>query len=301
VSAMTDVRDRLRTASDAVTPPGDPFERLAKRRDRRRRRGRLATGAFALVLAGGVLGGTLFALNKAGREHGTARPGAFGTSTAPALGDGQYLYIRWTNVHPGSGFVMQTWWASDGSGKVAASCTDPTCADHYGFPPQGTFGPGQFPADSDLRGLSTDPATLKDQLVTRTAPGGNSPEPPVSPGPDIAPGVTEGGLLYAIDSILQDPNGSPDLKAAVFEVARTVSSVKEHSGTDPAGRPAIVLTIAYGTPQLPSEYFFDPTSHLLMAISSSDAVYQLYDQGIVSSTDAVPTGEQWLFAEAPGR
>lgn len=301
MSAMTDLRERLRTASDAVVPPGDPFGRLAKRRDRRRRRGRLASGAFALVLACGVLGGTLFALNKAGREHGTVRPAAFGTSTAPALADGQYLYIRWTNVNPGSGFAMQTWWASDGSGKVAASCTDPTCQDHYGFLPQGTFGAGQFPADSDLSGLSTDPAILKDQLVTRTAPGGNSPEPPVSPGPDIAPGVTEGGLLYAIDSILQDPNGSPDVKAALFEVARTLSSVKEHSGTDPAGRPATVLTFAYGTPEVPSEYFFDPTTHLLMAISFSDGVYQLYDQGIVSSTDALPTGDQWLFAEGPKR
>jgi hypothetical protein len=299
VSAMTDVRERLQAASGAVVPPADPFDRLTRRRERRRRRERLTNGAFALVLAGGVLGGTLFALNKAGREHGTARPGAFGTSQAPALGDGQYLYVRWTNVNPGSGFVMETWWANDGSGRVAASCTDPGCEGHYGFPPQGTFGPGGFPADSDLNGLSADPDTLEEQLLTRTAPGGNSPEPPVSPGPEMGPGVTEGGLLYAIDSLLQDPNGSPDLKAAVFEVARTVSSVKEYSGTDPSGRAAIVLNFAYGTPQLPSEYFFDPTTHLLMAISSSDGVYQLYDQGIVTSTDSAPSGDQWLFAEAP--
>jgi hypothetical protein len=151
-----------------------------------------------------------------------------------------------------------------------------------------------------MTGLSTDPAALKEQLLERTAPGGSSPEPPVSPGPDLAPGVTEGGLLYAIDSLLQDPNGSPEVKAAVFEVARSLSSVKESTGVDPAGRQAIVLDLAYGTPLFPQGYFFDPATHLLMAIRSSDDVYQLYDRGIVDSTDAVPSGDQWLFAQGDG-
>lgn len=298
---MTEVRERLRAASGTVIPPQDPFERLARRRDRRRRKERLTAGAFALVLTAAVLGGTLFALNKAGREHGTARLGAYGTSDAPALADGEYLYVRWTNVDPGVGFVVQTWWANDGSGKLLAACTDRNCEENYGFPPRGTFGPGAFPTDDNMTGLSTDPATLKEQLLERTAPGGTSPEPPVSPGPEIAPGVTEGGLLYAIDSLLQDPNGSPDLKAAVFEVARGLDSVKQSSGTDPAGRPATVLDFAFNTPQFPQHYFFDPSTHLLMAISSSDAVYQLYDQGIVDSAEAVPSGDQWLFAEGSPR
>ena len=40
---------------------------------------------------------------------------------------------------------------------------------------------------------------------------------------------------------------------------------------------------------------------ILMATdwSGQSGTYAVYDQGIVSSTDDVPTGDQWLFGESP--
>jgi hypothetical protein len=306
---MNDIRDELRRAGDLVSPPEDPFEKLTRRRDRRRRRERLMAGGVAMILAVGVLGGTLVVLGRAG-FHGSGNPAAGGNASHVkqdqradhlALADGQYLYVRWTNNEVG--FVQQTWWGTDGSGKVTDDCTVPDCTANWGFGPQGVFGPGEFPTDDDLAGLSTDPTELFAQLLARTAPGGRSPEPPVSPGPELTPGVTAGGLLYAIDNLLQDPNGTPELKAALFEVALGIEGVTVKKGmTDPAGRPAVVLEFGYGAGSgEPNDYYFDPATRLLMAIApvGDPGNSALYDQGIVTSTDAVPAGDQWLFPEAP--
>jgi hypothetical protein len=310
---MNDLGERLRRAGELVPPPDDPFDRLVRRRDGHRRRERIVAGAVAMVLAVGVLGSALFVLSRAGR-HGTGTPATGSTGqknptikkgkmqgTHLALADGQYLYRRWTNMRSDVAFVVETWWANDGSGRVEVRCITPNCDQSYGFGPQGTFGPGQFPTDDDLTGLSTDPSELLSQLLARTAPGGSSPEPPVSPGPELKPGVTVGGLLYAIDSLLEDPNGSPDLKAAVYDVTAGAETVQVTEGmTDPAGRPATVLEFAYGSDPA-MDYYFDPTNHLLMAITSplDQCGFSTFDQGIVDSTDATPTGGQWLFPESP--
>jgi hypothetical protein len=294
-----------------VWPPDDPYERLLRRQDRGRRRERVVAGALALALMAGLVGGGLVALGRVG-GHGTARTGAGLGPVAPALGDGQYLYVRWTMVDPTVGSVTQSWWGTDGSGRTqfdctVAGCDQPKCnesgsfCDSYSGPPDATYGPGRFPTDDDLTGLSTDPDELLPQLLARTAPGGHSPEPAFSPGPELTPGVTMGSLLDAIENILEDPNGTPELKVAVFQVASGLQGVTVDRGvTDPAGRPATSLTFTVEDAQ--RSYFFDPNTGLLMAVSwpSTPGTHWLYDQGIVPSTTATPSGDQWLFPPTTG-
>jgi hypothetical protein len=203
------------------------------------------------------------------------------------------------------GFTITSWWASDGSGRFEHDCITPDCESGYGFPPTGVFEPGRFPTDDDMTGLSADPAELLTQLEARSGDGGRSPEPAFSPGPELAPGVTVGTVLDAIVNILEDPNGSPELKAACFDVARAMETVEETDGvTDPVGRPAVRLRFAMDT-WGSVDYFFDPASHLLMAtVSGMDGNGDaggstIYSEAIVDSTDATPTGDQWLFPPAP--
>src|SRR2546427_5351649 len=141
---MNDLGERLRRAGGMVSPPGegDPFQRLARRRDRRRRNERLGAAVLGMVLVLGVLGGTLVALSSVG---GGTKPASGGSSnrgstnhgptlkqstgSTIALGDGQYLYVRWTDVMPNLSFVQQTWWAIDDSGRTQFDCSTPDCMD----------------------------------------------------------------------------------------------------------------------------------------------------------------------------
>jgi len=320
-----DVRERLRRASAMVSPsPQDPLERLARRRERRKRRERLMAGGVAIALLIGLVGGTVAVLGHIGVRQGPTsggRDGAMGrlghrTGSVRALNDGSYVYRTETLTSQGYftagsttldhlGFTITTWWANDGSGRVGSVCLTPDCQSSYGFGPTGVFGPGGFPTDDDMTGLSTDPAALLVQLEARSADGGSSPEPAFSPGPELTPGVTVGTVLDAIVNILEDPNGSPELKAACFDVARSMPSVAETDGvTDPAGRPAVRLRFAMDT-WSSVDYFFDPATHLLMAedsggVGSPDQrSTTIYNMGVVDSTDAEPTAGQWLFPPAP--
>jgi hypothetical protein len=313
---MSDVRDRLRDASNLVSGPDQPFERLVARRDRRHRRERIVAGVVGMALAIGVLGGTLFALSRTG-SHGLLKPangktGPHGTKSVSsklagrlAMGDGQFFYMKSTTVTTGGNIVKETWWASDGSGRVAFDCTIPNCDNVWGSGPTGTFGPGDFPTDSDVTGLSTDPTVLAGQLLERTGPSGQSPEPgQISPGPELTPGVSAGSLWRAITELLRDPNTEPDLRAAVYQVARDVPGVEVlDATTDPAGRAGVGLAFPYDGGQV-VEYDFDPHTLQLLAIKSGvtgfDASYSVYELGIVDSTDQTPTGDQWLTPEITG-
>ena len=48
MSRMSDLGERLRRASGLVPGPDDPFERLTRRRDRKRRNERLVAGAVVV-------------------------------------------------------------------------------------------------------------------------------------------------------------------------------------------------------------------------------------------------------------
>ncbi len=326
---MTDVRDRLREASNLVPRPRQPFERLVARRDRRRRRERIVAGVVAIALAIGVVGGALLVLSRTGGNHGVRKPAGSSTGTHGkgkaaqgrtgsklarrlakirlAMEDGQYFYMKSTIVTPDGNIVNETWWASDGSGRAAFDCTIPNCDSVWGSGVTGTFGPGKFPTDSDVTGLSTDPAVLAGQLLERTGPGGQSPEPgQISPGPELTPGVSAGSEWRAITELLRDPNTEPDLRAALYQVAKTVPGVEVlDATTDPAGRAGIGLKFPYDGGRA-VEYDFDPDTLQLLAIKSGGtsgfdtAGYSVYELGIADSTDHAPTGDEWLTPEITG-
>jgi len=297
----------------------DPFESLQRRRTAGRRNERLLAGTVSMALVGGLLAGTLTVLAHSQHGTGTTLPGGAGLSgsggavgqpgTFVQLGDGQYLYMKQTLALHGDTFSTETWWATDGSGRERITCSNQTCVtdsspgfvDSYGSPGDTTYGAGQFPIDDDLTGLSTDPDTLRQQLLERTAPSGHSPEPAFSPGPELTPGVTVGSMLDAIENILSDPNGDPALKAAVFQVAAGVQGVDVKPGvTDPVGRPATVLAIPGLDGGNGTNWYFDPTTDLLMGYGPTDGSKLFtFDQGIVASTDDTPSGDQWVFPPAP--
>ncbi len=304
------LRTRLRAASQLLVPP-DPdldLEWLSLRRDRRRRRERLTAASVGLILTVTLVVGALAGLHLASRSTNAdaAGGGLSGSVSEPALLAGQYLYLDRTEVAPGGLIVTETWWTTDDSGRLAFDCTIPDCSNAYGAPPTGTFDAGKFPTDDNVSGLSADPSVLLQQLEQRTAPGGRSPEPPFSPGPELTPGVTAGSLWDAVTNILEDPTGGPDLRAALFDVAYGIPGVQVQTDvTDPAGRAAIALELATPGGGAPATLYFDPSTHQLMAegeppgtIGSSG--YTLYSEGIVSSIDTTPSGAQWLFPPAQG-
>jgi hypothetical protein len=305
---MPDVKKRLVAAGSAMRPPEDPFDRLLKRRDRRRRNQRVAAGAVAGVMALAVLGGGLFALSRIGGEK-TGRFGSGPSSPAPALGPGQYFYVKTTVIRPeirvssgdGDGYVaseactavLESWFATDRSGRLrsqSGSC--------YGGPEDGTYGPGEFPSGRELAELSTDPAELEAQLEARSASNGASPQPDVTPGGGLP--LKTGQLWRAVRALFAFPQAIPELRAAIFEVTANLEGVERIERVkDPVGRDAIELKLT--AEERITELFFDPATKQLMAQKErpvngeSGPSYDILESGIVSSVDAPPSDDEWLF------
>jgi hypothetical protein len=317
----TDIGERLRRSSRVVSPPDefDHFERLQRRRSRKQRNERLLAGGVSVLLVGALVAGSLTVLRSAHSGHGAPAAGGAGGGgrgglTGRGVGSpmdlqpGQYLYQKQTLTYHGETFSTETWWATDGSGRMIITCSNQDCqtdsgpgyASFYGSPGDHTYGPGKFPTDSDLTDLSTDPATLQGQLIERTSPGGHSPEPEFSPGPELTPGVTVGSLLDAIMNIVNDPNAQPGLVAAVFRVTSTVDGVVVHTNqSDPAGRGATILVVPGIDGGHATNWYFDPTTSLFMGYGPTDGSREYtFDQGIVDSTDTTPSGDQWLYPPA---
>ena len=297
-----DLATLLRDASRRVTPTAD-LDSVEQRREsgRRRRQHRDAFAAVALSVAviGGILGALRFQAHSV--AHDRVGDGSRKLAAQPALLPGQFLYIKRAIVSDAGRIVTETWWANDDSGRIDFHCTIPDCGNVYGPPPTGLFGPGTFPTDDDVTGLSADPSVLLGQLEERTAPGGHSPEPAFSPGPELTPGVTAGSLWDAVSNILDDPTGGPDLRAALFGVASGIPGAIVHQGvTDPAGRPAVGVELdSIGAGGGTSWLYFDPDTHQLMAAGApGSSNYTLFDEGVVGSTDAPPAGGEWLFPPA---
>lgn len=300
-----DVTEGLRRASRWIAVPADPMERLHRRRQTKRRRERLAAGVLAMALFAGAVGGSLFALRGVwgGRVVGSGSDGGVPSlrpsSGAPVLAPGEYLYMKTQIVLSPEGKVMiETWWAIDGSGRITAVEYEDA---PYGLPEEGTFGSGEFPVESDVSSLSTDPATLLDQLRARSESGGASPQPDVTPGAHDQTPET-GKLWRAVKRLLEYPNATPELRAALIQVAHEIPGVRPVSGiTDPVGRPAdgVELTIEGATDRIT----YNPTNLQPLGIESTpvdDPVagsYELFSVGIVASTDERPKGEQWLTPE----
>jgi hypothetical protein len=288
---MTDVRERVRRASEYVTPPDRAFERMVERRDRKQRRERVAAGAVALVVAFAVIGGALTLLSGLFRER--VRPGSDGPDQVdPRLvldpGESFYLWIRSSEADDGHIRDEETWWALDDSCEVRNRSTR---QDKYPNPPTGVYDAGECPAElfagKDVSRLSTDPERLAAQLQS------GIPADEVLLDPERT--------MDVVSVLLLDyPNLTPDVRAALFEIAAGLEGVRrtEHV-EDPVGRSATALSVASTEVRGTWTYYFDPATRQLMA---STWVYEdnppavvLLDSGIVHASGTRPTGDEWLY------
>ena len=302
---MDRLTERLVRAGHLVDPPEPSLERLLRRRDRRDRNRRIGSAFLALAIAAGGTGGALYALRGIAPGPDRIEPGnPPGTVTMPPLAPGEYFYeksIRIIGEGPGlegGRVVVETWWATNGSGRRESEATTPD----YGLPPGGTWGPGEFPEIEDLSKLSTDPDQLALQLSVRSAPGGASPQPDVTPGPGQT--AESGGLWRAVTALLEMPNAEPALRAALFEVAADITGVEMISDVqDPVGRDAVMLRIS--SEGADKQLFFDPRTHQLLAsvedYEGSPTWYRIVTEaGVVGSTEDAPSADEAFFPSPVG-
>jgi hypothetical protein len=127
-------KDALEQARRALRPPENAYEQLLRRRDRKRRNGRIAAGVLGLVIASGGLLALLSAFTQGGEEAG---PGPKCVPSPPGLAG---------------------WWPGDGSASDAAGGRNATL---HG---DATFGPGVvgqafvLDGDGDFVSAPDDPA-----------------------------------------------------------------------------------------------------------------------------------------------
>jgi hypothetical protein len=290
---MDDVRERLRRASELVTPLDRPFDRLIERRDRKRRSQRLISATLAFGIASAVVGGGVILLSRMG-DH---VPGAEGTgwrSTKElAMQPGDYFYLRIESSEEEDGHIRdeETWWGIDGSGEVRNRSTR---QDKYPYPPSGIYGRGEFPSDFvDLLELSTDASVLADQL--RHEPWNRWLGEP--PSPDAL-------WIFTRVLLLETPLAPPELRAAVFEMASGIEGVVVmEDDLDPVGRAAIGLRFSDAENGATWMMYFDPGTHQALAWTyRSDRggeSWQILESGIVEASGARPEGEQWLVPPLP--
>ena len=300
---MNDLRERLRRASENVSPLQPAYDRLQKRRELHARNQRILSASFALALSAGVLVGTfaLFGhLGSTGRSDETTGPGAVRAERELALGPDEYFYEKTVRILPdgdgveGGTVVIETWWSLDGSGRKEAESTTSS----YGPGPTGTWGPGGFPVmEEDLSGLSTDPDELATQLRQRSSPEGASPQPSITPGPGQE--KESGALWRAVSDLVEMPNAVPELRAALFHVTSRIPGVHVVKTTrDSVGRPAVAL--AFRSEGADRELFFDPETLQLMGeienYGEQGTWYAIVDRaGIVDSINERPEGTELFF------
>jgi Concanavalin A-like lectin/glucanases superfamily len=131
---MRGYKDALEQARQALRPPEDAYERLLRRRDRKRRNSRLAAGALGLVIASSGLLAVVIVFNKGSQEAG---PGPKCVPSPPGLTD---------------------WWPGDGSASDVVGDKDAVL---HG---DATFGPGLvgqaflLDGNGDFASVPNDPA-----------------------------------------------------------------------------------------------------------------------------------------------
>jgi len=311
---MNDLRDDLsRAGRQAPELPPDAFDRLRRRRARRARRGRVTAATLSLAVAAVAIGGVLLAFRPHDASSGKGRiRSAAGTDLS--VGANQFAYektISYTYGPSGDGrgwplyvdrFTEQSWYRADGAGRDATVDANDffTPADRQTFiqqmghtppdiaPSDKTYAAGDYPTDTgDISYLSTDPATLLTQLQDRSAPTGRSPEPSMSDSPG-QPLPAQLAVWFAIQDLINRPNATPALKAALFEVAKQLPGIDVvQNSIDPVGRPGILLRLqVQGTHE---EYWFDPSSEQLLAWRTTietDAFPQ-YPKGTVDGIEIV--------------
>jgi hypothetical protein len=289
---MDDVRERLKNASELVTPLDRPFDRMVERRDRKRRSQRLASAVVAFAVAAAAVGGGVILLSKLGQDPHDASGTGWQPTRSLALRPGEYFYLSVESFHLGDdGHVRdeETWWGLDGSGEVRNRSTR---QDKYPYPPSGTYARGEFPIWSDVSELSTDASVLAAQL--RQEPWNHFE------------GQPESERMWDLVSFLltEFPTATPELRAALFDVANDIDGVTlTESDSDPVDRAAISLKFSDEKNGITWWLYFDPGTHQAMAWSfRSDRGgegWVILGSGIVGSSGARPEGEQWLVPPLP--
>jgi hypothetical protein len=303
-----DPRELLERARRQAPVPQITLVDLHRRREQRQRIRRVEAGVLGLALAV-VAAGTAFA---GFREHRVPGPAEGGqpsvnlppaTTPLPAAQPGQYYY---TQVHLVGGcpagqehycvgndveLAATFWWAPDGSGRIQTDRVH-----NYGIH-DGTFGPSEFPNSNGINvsTFPTETAELTRFLLDRSASGGTSPAPLVTPPPDGAP--RDGQMWRAITDLLQDPHVTPTVRAALLDVAASLKGTHLEIGSvDPVGREADVVVFGNWGGELIERLFVDPASHDLLAITwtseIADRPFQYYvveRAGVAASRSSEPT------------
>jgi hypothetical protein len=280
---MDDVRSRLRSASQLAVVPDRAFDRLRERRDRERGRQRLASLMVAALIGVGSFAGVALLTTGLREDPGTAVSTGWESSRRLALDPGEYFYLRITSDEAEDGRVRdeETWWAPDGSGEVRNRGTR---LDKYPYPPPGGYERGRFPIWlHGVSSLSTDPAVLAEQLREATY---------------------DWEML-----LLETPYATPELRAAVFEVARGLQGITVLNDTrDPGGRRAIALETSERDGPFAATWrsYFDPGTHQALAwtfeSTRGGSAWILLESAIVDAPGEAPESSEWLVppvGEAP--
>jgi hypothetical protein len=181
------------------------------------------------------------------------------------------------------------WSPHDDSGRIVVDE-----AHGYGIE-AGRFDPGDFPNPNgiDVSSFPMDAETLTRFLLDRSAEGGASPAPIVTPPPEGA--ATDGQLWRAITDLLQDPHVTPAVRAVLLNVAAGLQGSRvETDVVDPFGRPAHVIEFGNWGGEMPERLYVDPATHELLTWTMSSTagellgIFVVQDVGVVDSVDTAP-------------
>ena len=304
---MASTKDLLERAERSAPIPTFAFDDLDRARVRHDRRKRIGTAVFALALAAIAFGSAVVALREPdGSTVGSSGPTATlpPATGAPLVADPTQYYYRAVLFayegcfSSGEGECGSTgtrldatfWWRDDDSGRIAVDQKE-----GYGID-AGRFEAGTFPNWNgiDVSHFPLETQALTDFLLERSAEGGSSPAPLVTPPPEGAP--NDGQLWRAITDLLVDPHVTPTVRAALLDVAASLQGAHvETDVLDPAGRPAHVIVFGNWGGEIPERLYVDPGSHEVLAWTKSSTVdpdsfgiYLVQDAGVVTSAETAP-------------
>jgi hypothetical protein len=226
----------------------------------------------------------------------------------PAPGPGQFEYtdsssLNWIDTYngPTTSYNVsyserrQIWIASDGSGRLVETYSDPhlgTAKDRAGWiasgrpsltvaPTDSTFGRGQLSnGPPSLNRLPADPAKLAALLAARKIEGG-----PKGPAEDFV----------QIGDMLRETYVRPALRAAIFIVAERIPGVRLlGTVTDQVGRSGIGLAYVNAHPALreivKSVLIFDPATSRMIAEETIVTSTKTGKTALVAWTDYLKSG-----------
>lgn len=151
--------------------------------------------------------------------------------------------------------------STPGSGATAAKQAVANAeASTPGPPPQLTAGADPTQTAAWFASLPTTPAALRAKLLAlATHPSGGI-------APALDPTFTDDDYVYQeADTMLWSPVISPTLRSALYKVLAHTSGYTVANGTDPAGRPAVVMTRTYSGSNETDITYEDPSTGAVLA------------------------------------